>query len=55
MGLNAPLVAEDSIAVVLVSQNPLEAAKNVSTVEREQRLEYENCVSISFAMKTANH
>lgn len=39
MGQSAPLVEEDSIALVWHSQSRLETAKSASTVEREPSLQ----------------
>lgn len=48
MRLSAPLVAEASIAPVLDSQSPLEAARRASTAEREPSLQYEYATLIIY-------
>lgn len=46
MGLSVPLVVEAIIALAWDSKSPLEAARSVSTVEREPSLQYGNAILI---------
>lgn len=50
IGLNAPLVAEASIALEWDFQSPLEPAESVSTAERELSLLYANVITVIYSV-----